>query len=113
MQKWLGIIGQVLLKATEILAGVGPLFPTKAAQVGVVVSDLAQIDAIIVNVEAMGQVVGLSGEQKLAAAAPLVAQIILQSTALAGHEIANHDLFMQGVTKIASGTADVLNSRKV
>lgn len=54
-----------------------------------------------------------TGADKAAIAGPLIADIILQSSALAGHEVANPDLFNQGVAKITSGAADIVNSLKI
>lgn len=111
--KWLTKIGQIILKATEIAAGLAPLFPAQTPQIAVGVNVLQQLETIILNIETAGQALNLTGDQKLAAAVPLFAQVFLDSAKLAGHDIANHQLFVQGVTKITSGYADVLNSRQV
>ncbi len=65
---------------------------------------------IIQQIEIIGQKMQTPGAQKLQMAAPLVAQVILQSSVLANHKIANSDLFQQGCTKVADGWADILNS---
>lgn len=114
--KFLTKLGQILLKATEIVTGFGPLASalipgTKDDKIIQVIStDLAQISQIIGQVELFGQALGIAGPDKLKAAAPAVAQIILQSSILAQHKIADPVLFQQGATKIADGMADVLNS---
>lgn len=109
-------LGSILLKVTEIAVGFSPivqqLLPGSATTVATVSKDLAQIADIIVQAEAMGQALGQAGAQKLIAATPMVAQIILASSILANHKIANPGLFQQGCTSIASGMADVLNSLK-
>lgn len=110
MKKWLTIIGEAILKGSEIvghLVGLGA-FPGGDRLQG----ELEKIADIIIDVEAAGQALKLDGMQKLTAAAPLVAQIILKAEKLDGHENHEQALFTQGVTKIASGMADVLNSRK-
>jgi hypothetical protein len=109
-------LGQILLKATEIVAGFQPLiastFPGVSGPVQVASRDLAQIADIIAQVEAMGQALGQPGADKLRAAAPLVAQVILQSSLLAQRQIADPMLFKVGAQKVADGMADVLNSLK-
>lgn len=116
--KFLTRLGMIVLKVTEIATGFGP-FITRAipgttddAIVRRVTTDLEILAGIIGNVEVVGQALNLSGTQKLTAASPLFAQIILQSSLLAKHEIANPVLFKQGCEKMASGLADVLNSQK-
>lgn len=105
--------GSIILKATEIVTGIAPMISTNdksAAIVNTVSADLAQIAGIIGTVEGIGQALALPGAQKLTAAAPQVAQIILQSSIMAHQKIANPDLFAQGSRKIADGMADCLNS---
>uniref|UniRef100_A0A6M3LD29 Uncharacterized protein n=1 Tax=viral metagenome TaxID=1070528 RepID=A0A6M3LD29_9ZZZZ len=109
--KYLTAIGKILLKVTQIVTGIAPFIP--AAQQGmyqVISRDLEQISAIIIQAELFGQALNLPGAQKLTAATPAVAQIILQSSILANHKIADPVLFKQGCTKIADGMADVMNS---
>lgn len=116
--KFLTRLGQIVLKATEIATGFGP-FVTRAipgqtddAIVRRVTTDLELLSGIVGHVEVIGQALSLTGTQKLTAASPLVAQVILQSSILARHEIADPVLFKQGCDKIAGGVADVLNSLK-
>lgn len=114
--KFLTKLGQILVKATQIVTGFGPIVqqfvPSSVDAVTEVTSDLNLIAQVISNVEAVGQVTGLTGPDKLKAATPLVAQAILASSLLAKHQIANATLFQQGAQKIADGMADVLNSLK-
>lgn len=101
----------VLLKAGEVAAGIGPWLPPGYQPVAqTVTTDLHQIQNVIVQAEVMGQALQLPGPDKLKAAAPSVAQIILQSSVLAGRKIANPELFQRGSTKVADGMADILNS---
>ena len=105
--------GMLILKATSIVTGMGPLFasnPSQAALVATASTDLHVISGIILSVEAMGQALELKGADKLTAATPLVAQVILKSSILAGHKIKDDALFLAGSKKIADGMADVLNS---
>lgn len=108
--------GEIVLKITAIATGLAPLIsgaaPASTAVVRVVVDDLTLIAKIIMDVEVMGQALSLTGTQKLEAAAPLVAQLVLNSSALAGQQIADPARFKAACTTIASGMADLLNSLK-
>lgn len=102
------------LKVTQIVTGIGPLFanavPQSAGIVQVVTSDLSTIAGIVQQVEIMGQALTLSGPQKLTAAAPAVAQIILRSDLMATHKIKDEAKFTAAVNGLASNMADLLNS---
>lgn len=116
MLGFLKTFGKVVLKGIAIINGFAPtakaLIPGDKDDriIDIVSQDLAQIADIITTTEAIGQTLNLPGTQKLDAAAPLVAQVILKSAVLANHQIANPSLFSQGARKIADGFADVLNS---
>ena len=86
--------------------------PKIASGIAVGVNDLTQIGSIIAQVEAMGQALSLPGTQKLTAAAPLVAQVVLNSELLIGRKITDEALFTKATQEIASGMADLLNSLK-
>lgn len=114
--KFLTKLGAIILRGVEIVSGFAPMvaqsLPGSAGTVQIVSKDLSEVAAIIQDVEVMGQALNQAGPDKLKAAAPLVAQIILQSAILANHQIENAGLFNQGCTEIASGMADILNSLK-
>ncbi len=114
--KFLSKIGQIIVKGLEIITGLEPMVaainPSLAGPALTVSHDLEQVAAIIQQMEAIGQALGIKGPDKLRGAAPLVAQIILRSTVLVNHQISDGPLFTQGTTKIADGMADVLNSLK-
>ena len=118
---FLSKLGKVMTTVGKVLAvvlNVGPvitaLTPTKKDDeiLAKIADPLTQVAGIVIQVEAMAQALDqpLPGTQKLQMAAPLVAQIILNSSIMAHKEIANPALFKQGVTSIASGMADVLNA---
>lgn len=113
---FLSKLGAIILKSVQVLTAIEPLataYAPKSPQVlDMAENDLTKIGAVIMQVEVMGQALALPGPQKLIAAAPSVAQVILQSTLLAGHKIANPTLFAAGAAKMADGMADVLNSLK-
>ena len=111
MMTLLSRIGSVLLTATKIVTGLAPFIPpANQGTYSVISQDLEQISAIIIQVELFGQALGLKGPDKLTAASPAVAQIILRSSILANHKIANELVFTAGCKKIADGMADVMNS---
>ena len=109
-------LGSMILQGLQIVARFeGPVtstVPGAANVIQIVSKDLTQIAQIIADVEVAGQVLGLPGTQKLTAAAPLVAQVVLDSTVLAGKHVANEALFRTGAQKIADGMADIENSLK-
>ena len=69
---FLARLGAILLKTTEIAVGVGPLinqaFPGQSSAVSTVTNDLSAIGQIVVQAEAFGQSLRLSGPDKLKAA---------------------------------------------
>ena len=107
-------LGQIIVSGLGIALGFLPTLqaalPNNAGTLQTVSKDLSELLNIIVSVEATGAALGLAGPDKLHAAAPQIAQVLLQSSALAGKPIANQPLFLQGCTDIASGLAEVLNA---
>jgi hypothetical protein len=116
---FLAKLGGFLAKGIALLAGLGPLITpwlgssaSKAANVeGQIVNDLTSVGQVVLSVESLMQTPG-SGTVKLAAATPLVVQILKTSELISGHQIGDDNLFAQGAAKITSGVADVLNSLK-
>jgi hypothetical protein len=104
-------IGSIFLKISQIAVGIGPFIPAAQKDVYKTVSnDIEQISNIIIQTELFGQALALRGSQKLIAATPAVAQIILQSSLLVDRKITDPALFKNGCTKIADGMADIMNS---
>lgn len=116
--KWLTLVGKYALVGLNLLTGFGPMIGQmipgdKDDKVILKATDtLTQVSTVIQMVEAIGQAAStpMAGPEKLKVATPLVAQIVLSSSMLAQHKIANEDLFRAGCASIASGMADVLNS---
>lgn len=110
-------LGQILAQGLEIVLGLEPIiarqFPNASAPVQVISKDLAAVAQVVVEMEAIGQVMGTAGPDKLKAAAPLVAQVIMQSSLMAGKTVANPALFNTACSEIAGGMADLLNSLSV
>lgn len=110
--------GAVILKGVQIATGLAPVFgpmvstiaPSASGVVSTATNDLTAIAGIIAQVEAMGAALALKGPDKLKAAGPLVAQIIVSSSLLANKKIEHPDLFNAGATKVADGFADILNA---
>jgi hypothetical protein len=111
---FLSKLGQVILKITEIATGFAPLakvaLPGQSDKIDIISQDLAEVAQVVSLAEVMGQALKLPGAQKLQGVTPLVAQIILRSSIVANHKIADPVLFQQGATKIGDGMADILNS---
>ena len=110
--KFLTKLGQILVKATQIISGAGALFPQYNPQITKTKDTLELVAGIVMNVEVFGQVLGTPGADKLKAAAPLVAQVIMQSDMLVKRKIQDAALFQKGAEQVAAGMADVLNSLK-
>ena len=110
---FLAKLGKFLAEGIAILTGLGPIVaPVLGSKASSVVTtatnDLTSIGSVVVQAEAL---LGAgNGAAKLAAAAPLVAQIVKTSELLSGHQIANPALFNQGVTDLTNAVAEILNS---
>jgi hypothetical protein len=109
-----------LKKAGQVIAGMAgilPLFqpaaamnPKIAGMLSTTEAELTKIGNVILQTEAFGNTLSLKGPDKLKAAAPQVAQLVMASSLIAGKKIANQALFHLGSTKIGDGMADILNS---
>lgn len=112
---FLKTLGRYIVEGLQILAGIQPVFASNnQANIGTVItkveSDLQQLVGIITTVEAVGTSLGLAGTDKVRAAGPLVAQLILQSSMMVGKSVANGPAFAAAAQTIAGGVADLLNS---
>lgn len=111
--KWLSLVGKILITGTKLITGLGPtLFPAQSGAIGRISDTLERITDIVIGVEAFGQVLNISGPDKLRAAVPLATQVFLKSDLLIGKKIGDPILFAQGVKKVVDGIADILNSIK-
>jgi hypothetical protein len=113
--KFLSKLAEYFAKGLQIVAAfagvTAKILPgAVSTEIQVVSQDLQQVGQVIVDTEQVGLALSLKGPDKLKAAAPRVADILLRSAMLANHKIANPTLFTQGATKIADGMADVINS---
>jgi hypothetical protein len=108
-------LGQFLAQAVALATGIGPLITPflgqgRASQIpGTVVNDLTQIAQVVTSVEAVVQTPG-SGATKLAAATPLVLQIMRSSQAFAGMKIADETLAEKGASEVVQGIVDFMNA---
>jgi len=112
---WLGKAGRIIATIGGLVTGFGPAIAVATGEKGAAIvakvqSEFEQIDGIVTTLQAIGEVQGLNGEQKLAAATPLVAQVVLQSLGAAGHKVEQPELFRQGCAEIASGRVKVMQS---
>ena len=110
LSKYGGLIVKGIGIALGVLPMVSTFYPQTGGTVQVISKDLAEIMQIILNVEAMGQALGLAGADKLRAAAPLIADIFKRSSVLAGKPIADEVAYFKACTVIAGGCADLLNA---
>ncbi len=110
---FLSKLGAFLAKGIAVLTGIMPILQpylgSKSATVNTAVNDFTQIGGVVLQAEALIQGSG-TGPQKLAAAAPLVANIVKTSELVSGHKIANETLFIQGCTDLTNAVAEILNS---
>lgn len=116
--KFLSKLAEYFAKGLQIVAAfagvTARILPgSVSTEIQVVSEDLKEIAQVIVDTEEVAVALALKGPDKLKAAAPKVADILLQSAMLANHKVANPTLFSQGATKIADGMADVVNSLHV
>jgi hypothetical protein len=109
-------LGSALAQGIALATGMWPLVSkffgagTAASQTAnAVVNDLTAIGQVVVQAEAMFQGTG-TGPSKLAAATPLVANIIKTSELVAGHKISNEAAFTAACQAITSDVANLLNS---
>jgi hypothetical protein len=115
MGSFLKKLGSFLASAVAIAAGVGPLIQPflgggKVATIETTaVNDLTQISQIVVMVEAVQQAPG-SGAAKLAAATPLVLQILKTSQAFSGKKIADEALAEKGAADVVTGLVEFMNA---
>lgn len=107
-------LGSIIASVSNIFLGFAPLLqkelPQSAGVLQVVSKDIAAIADAVVNAEALGQMQGMTGAEKAKYLAPLVAQIILSGTIVAGKKIDNQALFLQGCGNLGGAVADILNS---
>lgn len=107
-------LGQIIATGVEIVAGFGPLLAARSPEAGVIVQtvskDLAAIGQIVVQVEAMGAALGLSGADKLRAAVGPVVQILTQSELLAGKPVTDAAALNQAAQDVINGVVKALNA---
>ena len=102
---FLSKLGLAIAKGLAIVSGIG-----SQSILAKVDSELNQLGIVIANVEALKTSLGLTGAQRLIAAAPQVEQIILASSLMAGKKIADEAKFRAAIIGLASNMADLLSS---
>lgn len=107
-------LGSIIAAVAGVFTGFAPFFLKEVPQAGGIVQtiskDLAAVADAVTNAEALGQMQGMSGPDRAKYLAPIVAQIILSGTIVAGKKIANQALFLQGCGNVGGAVADILNS---
>lgn len=114
---WLKLIGIGIREGVKIFTGFSPVAKAMLTDRGDKVIDkiedsLNQAALIVVQVEAIGVALSLSGDQKLTAASPLITQLILKSDLMLGKKIDNPTLFAEGVADLTNAIVKILNSTK-
>lgn len=109
-------LGQILAAGLQVTGvffpvlrpflGSGPI----AQAAGTVVNDFTQVGTTVLMIETALQ--GKTGAEKLAAAAPLVAQIVKTSELVSGHQIGNEAEFVAGTQDLTNAVVRILNSLK-
>jgi hypothetical protein len=124
MGTFLAKAGAILAKIVGLVSGVEPLVNAalpnsvqqKIAPVETqVTSELTDIGGVLVGVEQTAQILSATGgsvtpEQKIALAAPEIAQIIQSSALMANKKIANEASFENAITALALDFQNLLNS---
>jgi hypothetical protein len=107
-------LGNIIATVAGIFAGFAPILektvPATGQVLQVVNKDLAAVADAVTTAEALGQMSGMDGAAKAKYVAPIVAQIILSGSIVAGKKIANQALFLQGCGNLGGAVADILNS---
>lgn len=102
-------LGATLLTIGKTILNIGPMLVPVLIP-GSTGTEISALLAAIVQVETIGQTIGLTGAQKAAAAAPTIAQMFLNSTLLAGKTPKNPAAFAAAMQGIAGNVADALNA---
>lgn len=107
-------LGQILASIAGVAAGVGPIIGPflgsgkAASAVNTGINDLTAIGSVVLEIETALQ--GQAGTAKLAAAIPLVGNIIKTSELVVGKKVADEAKFTIAIQEITQGMVDLLNS---
>lgn len=107
-------VGQILGAGLKILTGLGPVVSAVVPNVGddivKIENTLEQAMQIVMQAEVMGEAINLPGAQKLAAATPLVKQVVLLLFKAKGLEISDEAKFTAAISGLTGSVADLLNA---
>lgn len=107
-------LGQIIAEGIAIIGGIAPIIsmtnPGAGAIVQTVSKDLAQIEQIVIQIEAVGASLGLSGADKLRAAVGPVVQILMSSELLIGKPITDAAALNDAAQDIINGVVKALNA---
>lgn len=111
---FLSVLGTIITTGERLFLGFAPTItqniPGTANTVQVISKDFAAVGDAVTSIEAIGQLQGLSGPDKAKAVGPLVAQIILNGSLVAGRPIQDQAKFQAACVTIGGAVADVLDS---
>jgi hypothetical protein len=108
------ILSTGLNVANVLTQNLGPVIataaPATAPAIQNISDELPKIAEAIVQAEAIGQLMQLSGPDKLKIAVPWVTQVVLKSPLMAGKAIAQPEVFKQAIVDLTNGVVGILNS---
>lgn len=111
---FLSKLGQIINIGEQLFLGFAPTlqqdFPKAGGVIQTISADLSAVGDLVTTGEAIAQLKGMSGADTAKALGPLVAQVILKSTLVAGKKIADQAKFNAACIAIGGDVADVLNS---
>lgn len=105
-------LGQIIATGVEIFTGIMPIlqraYPN--APFNTISKDLNAISEIVIQAEAMGAALGLSGADKLRAATGPVVQILMQSEILANKQITDAAALNRAAQNAINAVVEMLNA---
>jgi hypothetical protein len=114
MNSFLKKLGSILARVAEVALSVGPIIQPfmgsgKTSQATTTaLNDLTSIGSVVLQIETALQ--GKPGADKLAAALPLVSNIVKTSELVVGKQVADEALFTKACQEFTQATVDLLNS---
>lgn len=90
---------------------IAPYLPANVSNIVIAADNLANMGNVVITTEQMfANTPGVTGEMKLQAASPFVAQIVQQMSLISGKKILDPAKFQAAVKGLTSNMADLLNS---
>jgi len=100
--------------ASVLVPTLGPLLsklvPATAPAIQNMSDELPGIAAVILQLQAAGELTGASGDQKIKMAAVFVSQIVLRSPLAMGKKVSDKAKFDAGIINLTEGVLDIMKS---